>query len=94
MFLFLFNSEKISTRCRRIDYYLNVVWQSLCLVFNQIMADNHAAFFNCTPVGRASHSMMWLRHNAIHFSWLGPELLVCNLVHRGLTGIFLLLRFQ
>ena len=28
------------------------------LVFNTIMVDNYAAFFNCTPVGRASDSMM------------------------------------
>ena len=26
------------------------------------------------------------------FSWLGPELLVCCLAHRGPTGVFLLLR--
>ena len=29
-----------------------------CIVFNPIMVDNYAAFFNCTPVGRASDSMM------------------------------------
>ena len=51
----------------------------------------YAAFFNCTPVGRASDSMM-ARLKAIHFSWLGPELLVCCLAHRGPTGVFLLLR--
>ena len=28
--------------------------QSACLVFNHIMVDNYAAFFNSTPVGRAS----------------------------------------
>ena len=28
------------------------------LVFNPITVDNYAAFFNCTPVGRASDSMM------------------------------------
>ena len=27
-----------------------------------------------------------------HFSWLGPELLVCCLALRGPTGVFLLLR--
>ena len=32
--------------------------QSACLVFNPIMVDNYAAFFDCTPVGRASDSMM------------------------------------
>ena len=26
--------------------------------FNPIMVDSYAAFFNCTPVGRASDSMM------------------------------------
>ena len=48
----------IITRYRRIDYNLNVMRQSACLVFNPIMVDNYAAFFNCTPVGRASDSMM------------------------------------
>ena len=43
---------------RRIGYNLNVMRQSACLVFNPIMVDNYAAFFNCTPVGRASDSMM------------------------------------
>ena len=32
--------------------------QSACLVFNQIMIDNYAAFFNCTPVSRAADSKM------------------------------------
>ena len=50
------------------------------------MVDNYAAFFNCTPVGRASDSI-WPRLKAIHFSWLGPELLVCCLAHRGSTGV-------
>ena len=43
---------------RRIGYNLNVMRQSACLVFNPIMVDNYAAFLNCTPVGRASDSMM------------------------------------
>ena len=42
----------------RIRYNLNVMRQSACLVFNPIMVDNYAAFFNCTPVGRASDYMM------------------------------------
>ena len=71
----------------RIGYNLNVMRQSACLVFNPIMVDNYAALFNCTPVGRASDSMM-ARLKAIHFSWLGPELLVCCLAHRGSTGVF------
>ena len=64
--------------------------QSACLVFNPIMVDNYAAFLNCTPVGRASDSMMTL-FKAIHFTCFGPELLVCCLAHRGSTGVFLLL---
>ena len=55
---FSFQFGKIITRYRRIGYNLNVMRQSACLVFNPIMVDNYAAFFNCTPVGRASDSMM------------------------------------
>ena len=51
---FSFQFRKIITRYRRIGYNLNVMRQSACLVFNPIMVDNYAAFFNCTPVGRAS----------------------------------------
>ena len=56
--IFLFSSEKIITRYRRTGYNLNVMRQSACLVFNPIMVDGYAAFFNFTPVGRASDSMM------------------------------------
>ena len=56
--LFSFQFRKIITRYRRIGYNLNVMRQCACLVFNPIMVDNYAAFFNCTPVGRASDSMM------------------------------------
>ena len=55
---FSFQFRKIITCYRRIGYNLNVMRQSACLVFNPIMVDNYAAFFNCTPVGRASDSMM------------------------------------
>ena len=55
---FSFHFRKIITRHRRIGYNLNVMRQSACLVFNPIMVDNYAAFYNCTPVGRASDSMM------------------------------------
>ena len=37
-------------------------------------------------------SLQFQEFKAIHFSWLGPELLVCYLAHRGPTGVFLLLR--
>ena len=55
---FSFQFRKIITRYRRIGYNLNVMRQSACLVFNPIMVDNYAAIFNCTPVGRASDSMI------------------------------------
>ena len=43
---------------KRIGYDLNVMRQSACLVINPIMVDNSAELFNCTPVDRASDSMM------------------------------------
>ena len=55
---FSFQFRKIITRYRRIGYNLNVMRHSACLVFNPITVDNYAAFFNCTPMGRASDSMM------------------------------------
>ena len=64
---FSFQFRKIITRNRRIGYNLNVMRQYACLVFNTIMVDDYAAFFSCTPVGRASDSMM-ARHKAVHFS--------------------------
>ena len=48
----------VITRYRRIGYNLNVMRQPACLVFNPVMVDNYAGFFNCTPVDRASDSMM------------------------------------
>ena len=50
--------RKIIIRHKRIDFDLNVMRQSVCLVINPITVDNFAAFFNCTPVDRASDSMM------------------------------------
>ena len=55
---FSFRFRKIITRYRRIGYILNVLRQSACLVYNPVIVDNYAAFFNRTPVGRASDSMM------------------------------------
>ena len=56
----VFSSQfrKNITLYRRIDYNLNVMRQPACLVFNPVMVDNYAAFFNCTSVGRASDSML------------------------------------
>ena len=46
--------------------------QSACFAINPITVDNFTALFDCTPVDRASDSMM-ARPKAIHFSWLGPD---------------------
>ena len=45
-------------RYKCIGYNLNVMRQSACLVINPIIVDGYAALFNCTPVDRASDSMM------------------------------------
>ena len=63
-----FRKVKIRYMYKRIGHNLNVMRQSACLVINQVMVENFSALFNCTPVDRASDSMMTL-----HFSWLGPE---------------------
>ena len=43
---------------RRIGYNKNIMRQSACLVLNPTMVNNFAPLFNCTPVGRASDSVM------------------------------------
>ena len=45
-------------RYKRFGYNINVMRQSACLVINPITVDGYAALFNCTPVDRASDSMM------------------------------------
>ena len=43
---------------RTLHIMINNLRQSACLVFNPITVNNFASLFNCTPVGRASDSMM------------------------------------
>ena len=50
--------RKILLRYKSIGCNLNVMRQSACLVINQIKVDGYAALFDCTPVDRASDSMM------------------------------------
>ena len=50
--------RKIIVRYKRIGYNINIIRQSACLGFNPITVNNFASLFNCTPVGRASDSMM------------------------------------
>ena len=50
--------RKIIVRYKRIGHNINIMRQSACLVFNPITVNNFASLFDCTPVGRASDSMM------------------------------------
>ena len=50
--------RKIIMCYKRIGYNLNVMRQSACFVINPITVDGYAALFNCTPVDRASDSMI------------------------------------
>ena len=50
--------RKIIVRYKRMGYNINIMRQSACLVFNLITVNNFASLFNCTPMGRASDSMM------------------------------------
>ena len=53
-----FQTPKIIVRYKRIGYNMNIIRQSVCLVFNPITVNNFASLFNCTPVGRASDSVI------------------------------------
>ena len=50
--------RKIIIRYKRIGCNINIMRQTACLVFNPITVNNFVSLFNCTPVGRASDSMM------------------------------------
>ena len=67
--------RKVIMRYKRIGYNLNVMRQSACLAINPIMVDSFAAFFNCTPVDRASDSMMAPDIKLFILVGWGPELL-------------------
>ena len=55
---FFYQFRKIIIHHKRIGYDLNVMRQSACLVINPIIVEHFATLFNCTPVDRASDSMM------------------------------------
>ena len=50
--------RKIIIRYKRIEYNMNVMRQTACLVVNPITVNNFADSFNCTPGGRASDLML------------------------------------
>ena len=55
-----FSAQFIKTisHYKKIGYTINVLQQTACLVVNPITVENFAFLLNCTPVGRASDSMM------------------------------------
>ena len=50
--------KKTIMRYKRIDYNVDVMRQSVCLVVNPVTLNNFAVLFNCTPVDRVSDSMI------------------------------------
>ena len=50
--------RKVTMRYKRIGFNQKEMQQSACLVINPITVDGYATLFNCTPVDRASDSMM------------------------------------
>ena len=48
---------KIISHYKKIDYYIYVLQQTVCLVINPITVGKFAFLFNCTPVGRTSDTM-------------------------------------
>ena len=69
--------KKVNMRYKRIGYHINVMQQSACLVINPITVDSFASLFNCTPVGRATDSMMGPTESLlIYLSWLGLDLIL------------------
>ena len=53
-----FQFRKIILRYKRIGYNINVMRQSVCIVFNPIIVDDYAAFIICMLVAWASDSKM------------------------------------
>ena len=80
--------RKIIVRYKRIGYNINIMRQSACLVFNPITVNNFASLFNCTPVGRASDSMMAPTEKQFSLVGFGRSFFVCCLAHRGSTCWF------
>ena len=51
---FPYHFKKIVVRYKKIDYNINVMRQTACLVVNPIKVNSFAYLFNCTTVGRTS----------------------------------------
>ena len=50
--------RKVIIPHKSIGYNFDFMRQSACLVIDPVTVDNFAALFNCTPVDRASDSIM------------------------------------
>ena len=53
-FHFPYHFKKIIVRYKNIDYNIDVLRQTACLVVNPIKVNNFAYLFDCTTIGRAS----------------------------------------
>ena len=63
-------------RYKRIGY-INVMRQSACLVINPITVDSFVSLFTCTPVSRASDSVLGPTSSLfIYLSWFGLDLVL------------------
>ena len=51
---FPYHFKKIIARYKKIDYNIDVLRQTACLVFNPIKVNNFVYLFNCTTIGWAS----------------------------------------
>ena len=60
---------KIISHYKKIDYNINVLQQTACLVVNPITVGNLAFLFNCTPVGWTSDSMVVLTSRHLLMRW-------------------------
>ena len=45
--------KKIVTNYKKIDYNMDILRQTICMVVNPIMVDNFAYLFKCTAVSRS-----------------------------------------
>ena len=82
--------RKIIIRCKRTGYSMDVMRQTACLVVYPITVGSFAAFFNCTPAGRASDLMMasaW----SFELNWLGFDASTVGLLLLSVSELILLL---
>ena len=79
---------KIISHYKKIDYNINVLQQTACLVVNTIMVDNFAFFFNCTAVGRNFEIIRGslMKPNRQKLASLAQE--ICTLLFQFFDAVF------